>query len=99
VVTSSPSCPEALYAQRLVARNMRRTRLNLQLTQEQVAERSGTTPVWISGCERGERNLSVRSLSLIAYALGVSMAALLNEEDHSSPDMSLRVYTKRRTAK
>ncbi len=90
--------PELEYAQRLVAKNMRRIRLKKRLTQEQVAERSETTPVWISVCEKGTRNLSVRSLSAIAYALGVPMAALLDTKDYPETDPTQRIYSKQ-TAK
>jgi transcriptional regulator with XRE-family HTH domain len=86
--------PELEYAQRLVARNMRRIRLKKNLTQEQVAELSNTTPVWISVCEKGTRNLSVRSLSVIAYGLGVPMAALLDTKDYPETDRTKRVYSK-----
>jgi transcriptional regulator with XRE-family HTH domain len=86
--------PELEYAQRLVAINMRRIRLKKNLTQEQVAELSNTTPVWISVCEKGTRNLSVRSLSVIAYALGVPMAALLDTKDYPETDRTKRVYSK-----
>ncbi len=92
--------PELEYAQRLVAKNMRRIRLKKRLTQEQVAERSETTPVWISVCEKGTRNLSVRSLSAIAYALGVPMAALLDTKDYPETDPTQRIYSKsKQTAK
>jgi transcriptional regulator with XRE-family HTH domain len=91
--------PAPLAAQQLVARNMRRIRIGKRLTQEQVAEGSDTTPVWISGCERGARNLSVRSLSMIAYALKVPMSALLDEAldeaFYPEPPEGARVYAKR----
>jgi transcriptional regulator with XRE-family HTH domain len=87
--------PEPEAAQRLVASNMRRIRLEKLLTQEQVAERSDTTPVWISGCERGGRNMSVRSLSMIAFALDVPMTALLDTTKHPEPPRGERVYSRR----
>ena len=90
--------PEPEAAQRLVASNMRRIRLEKRLTQEQVAERSEKTSVWISGCERGVRNMSVRSLSMIAFALEVPMTALLDTTVHPEPPRGERVYS-RRTAK
>lgn len=89
--------PEPEAAQRLVASNMRRIRFEKGLTQEQVAERSGTTAVWISGCERNVRNMSVRSLSMIAFALGVPMAALLDTTKHPEPPRGERVYSRKVT--
>lgn len=90
-----PPKPDA--AQRLVGRNMRRIRFEKRLTQEQVAERSDTTPVWISGCERGVRNMSVGSLSMIAFALEVPMAALLDTTKHPEPPRGERVYSRKVT--
>ena len=87
--------PEPEAVQRLVASNMRRIRLEKRLTQEQVAERSETTPVWISGCERGVRNMSVTSLFRIAYALDVPPAALIDTTKHPEPPRGERVYSRR----
>lgn len=89
--------PEPEAAQRLVASNMRRIRFEKRMTQEQVAERSDTTPVWISGCERGVRNMSVGSLSMIAFALEVPMAALLDTAKHPEPPRGERVYSRKAT--
>ena len=90
--------PEPEAAQRLVASNMRRIRLERRMTQEQVAEHSETTAVYVSGCERGLRNMSVGSLSKIAFALDVPMAALLDPTEHPEPPRGERVYS-RRTSK
>jgi transcriptional regulator with XRE-family HTH domain len=89
--------PEPEAAQRLVASNMRRIRIEKRLTQEQVAERSQTTPVYISCCERSARNMSVRILSMIAFALDVPMAALLDTTKHPEPPRGARVYSRRVT--
>jgi Helix-turn-helix domain len=89
--------PEPEAAQRLVASNMRRIRFEKRMTQEQVAERSDTTAVWISGCERGVRNMSVGSLSMIAFALDVPMTALLDTTVHPEPPRGERVYSRRAT--
>lgn len=51
-----------------VLRSLRDAR---HLTQEQVAARSRLDRTYIGGVERGERNLSFRSLSRILRALGV----------------------------
>ena len=87
--------PKPDAAQRLVGRNMRRIRLERRMTQEQVAERSDTTPVWISGCERGVRNMSVGSLSMIAFALEVPMTTLLDTTEYPEPPRGERVYSRR----
>lgn len=89
--------PEPEAAQRLVASNMRRIRLERRMTQEQLAELSHTTPVYISCCERSARNMSVRILSMIAFALEVPMAALLDTTVHPEPPRGERVYSRRAT--
>lgn len=87
--------PEPEAVQRLVASNMRRIRLAKGLTQQQVAELSEQTPVWVSGCERAVRNMSVTSLFRIAYALGVSPDALIDTTKHPEPPRGERVYSRR----
>jgi transcriptional regulator with XRE-family HTH domain len=66
-------------AQQLFATNMRRIRLEKQLTQERVAEAAGLHPNYISSVERGERNISIANIENIAFALGVSMGDLVAE--------------------
>jgi transcriptional regulator with XRE-family HTH domain len=64
-------------AQQLFATNMRRIRLEKQLTQEKVAEAADLHPNYISSVERGERNISICNIARIAAALGVGMEALV----------------------
>ena len=68
-------------AQTLFARNVRRVRRALSLTQEQLAERAELHPNYISSVERGERNISIRNIERSALALGVSMATLLTPDE------------------
>ena len=65
-------------AQKLFASNMRRVRLEKELTQEKVAEAAGLHPNYISSVERGERNISICNIERIAIALGVGMEALVS---------------------
>lgn len=64
-------------AQKLFAANMRRIRLEKELTQEKVAEAADLHPNYISSVERGERNISICNIERIAIALGVSMSELV----------------------
>lgn len=64
-------------AQKLFAANMRRIRLEKELTQEKVAEAADLHPNYISSVERGERNISICNIERIAIALGVSMSDLV----------------------
>jgi transcriptional regulator with XRE-family HTH domain len=69
----------------LFAANMRRIRKAVALTQEQVAERAGLHPNYISSVERGERNISLRNIERIARALDTTMAVLVTENDPEGP--------------
>jgi transcriptional regulator with XRE-family HTH domain len=62
---------------RLVGRNVRRIRLQLELTQEELAERSGFTQQYISDLERGRRNPTVVSLFELAQALSSTPTLLI----------------------
>lgn len=61
--------------------NVRDLRLERGLSQEDLAELSGLHRTYIGGVERGERNISVMSLSKIAIALGVNLTFLVKEID------------------
>lgn len=63
----------------LVGRNVKAARLKAELSQEQLAERSGFTQQYLSGLERGQRNPTIVSLYEIAQALGTTPIDLLRE--------------------
>ena len=71
-------------AQLLFAKNMRRIRLGLEMTQERLAERAELHPNYISSVERAERNISIRNIERIAKALGVTMAELVSESEDTA---------------
>ena len=60
--------------------NMRRLRAERGLTQENFATDADFDRGYISGVERGVRNLAVHNLARIAAAFGVKPAELLDEE-------------------
>ena len=61
----------------LVASNVRRLRRERGLSQEQLADLCGLHRTYIGSAERGERNLTLSSLELIARALNVPVVDLL----------------------
>lgn len=64
--------------QRTVGANLRAHREARGLSQEAFAELVGVHRTYMGGLERGERNLTLRSLERIAGRIGVEPRALLD---------------------
>ena len=64
-----------------MARNLRRTRHDKKLTQEELADRAGLSMRYVGSIERGDVSASVTVLGRIAEALGVEPAELLKISD------------------
>lgn len=62
---------------RLLGENVRRERLRLGLTQDELAVEAGITRSYLSDLERGTRNPTVHALGLLARALKVEASDLL----------------------
>jgi len=60
----------------LLAANLKRVRLERELTQEQLAELARVRGTYVSIVARGMKNISVRSAERLANALGVPVADL-----------------------
>lgn len=60
-----------------LGRNLRRARLRLELTQEQVAERSGVHATEVSRIEAGKRDPRVSTVARLAKAVEVKPGDLL----------------------
>ena len=58
-------------------RKVREARLAAGLTLEAVADRSDLNWSYVAGCERGERNCTLRNLLRIARALNVPASTLV----------------------
>ena len=63
------------------SRNLRKQRELKGFSQEELAGKAGLDRTYISGCERGVRNISLRSLEKIANALSISPETLLHREE------------------
>ena len=68
----------------LVGRNVRRARIEKGLTQEELAERAGTSQFYVSSLEAGRRNPTVVTVFELAQALGVDHLDLLRPNGESS---------------
>lgn len=72
--------------QRTVGRNIRRIRATRGLSQEELAELIGNHRTYVGSVERGERNLSLRSLERLADSLGVDPVALVAPPAPGEPE-------------
>jgi transcriptional regulator with XRE-family HTH domain len=63
--------------QRAVGRNLRRYRQELGLSQEAFADLVGVHRTYMGGLERGERNLTLKSVERLAEALQMDPLDLL----------------------
>ncbi|TGD63369.1 XRE family transcriptional regulator [Tabrizicola sp. WMC-M-20] len=59
-----------------VSRNIQRIRREKDLSQEEVAHRSGIHQTYLSGVETGKRNPSILVVERIAIALGVDVSEI-----------------------
>ena len=62
------------------AMNMKRTRKINNISQDELAHRSGLHRTYIGSVERGERNLTLRNAEVIAKALSTTLAALVGND-------------------
>ncbi len=58
--------------------NLRRARLTVDISQEDLALRSGLDRTYVSGIERGVRNPTVKVLISLAEVVGIPPAKLLD---------------------
>lgn len=65
--------------QRRVGANVRQIRERVGLSQEALAEELGVHRTYVGGIERGERNLSLKSIEWLANGLEVDPAQLLRK--------------------
>ena len=63
----------------IFARNVKRYRLEAELTQEELAARADLHRTYVGSVERAERNVSLRAIEQLADALGVAPRRLLEE--------------------
>lgn len=79
-----------------VGSRIRDLRVGVGLTPKDFAARAGFTLSYLWRLEGGRQNLSLRSISRIALALGVPMAALLDGVDADPRTLGSRPWTPRR---
>jgi transcriptional regulator with XRE-family HTH domain len=68
-------------------------RKSQRLSQEQLAEVSGLHHTYIGAVERGERNISIKSLLKITNALKISIGEVFESVDLDRSDLENRVIS------
>jgi transcriptional regulator with XRE-family HTH domain len=75
--------------QQAIGRNLRAYREDKGLSQEAFADALGVHRTYMGGIERGERNLTLKSLERIAARIGVEPLALLEASEREPGPASL----------
>ncbi len=65
----------------ILAENIRDYRRSKKLSQEQLADKCGLHRTYVGSVERGERNVTLSTLEVLAKALGVSVPELLSKKE------------------
>jgi transcriptional regulator with XRE-family HTH domain len=67
--------------------HLRSLRTKAGMSQEELADKSGIHVTYLSGVERGLRNLSIRNVRRLAQALGVPTRQLFSFKDSSTKNL------------
>jgi transcriptional regulator with XRE-family HTH domain len=68
-----------MNVRRIVGDNVKKHRLAAKLTQQEMADKMDVDRTYISGLEKGQRNVTIETLWATAKALRVKVARLLEE--------------------
>jgi transcriptional regulator with XRE-family HTH domain len=68
----------------LLANNLRSFRQSRSLSQEEFADLCNLHRTYIGSVERGERNVTLSTLEVLAEALGISVPKLLTQANHEN---------------
>jgi transcriptional regulator with XRE-family HTH domain len=80
----------AVALERIVAENIKRTRIALGFSQEKLAARARLDRTYVSGVERAVRNPTLRIIEQIADALNTSASDLMRDPKQDQKKVSHR---------
>lgn len=86
----------------ILGKRIREERLKIGVTQEKLAEFADVSPAYMGRIERGERNITVKTLVRLANALGTTIDYLLQDSVEIEDDSLVKQWlqlTADRTAK
>ena len=66
--------------------NVKKYRKSINMSQEELAEKSNLHRTYISAIERGKRSIALDNIEKIADALGVEAYVLLVDDSQEEPD-------------
>jgi transcriptional regulator with XRE-family HTH domain len=69
--------------QKAIGKVIREHRLEKDLSQEDLADKTKLHRTYISSVERGKRNISIKNLERISSAIGISLSKLLEEAERN----------------
>ena len=70
---------DLINIQKRFGQRMRALRVAKGLSQEEFAANCGLDRTYISGVERGRRNISLKNIDVVAHSLGVKISELFEE--------------------
>ncbi len=79
----------------MVGDNIKRIRISLGMTQEELAVKTGYTRAGISRIENNERDIATPKVKIFADALGVSPSILMGWQREPMAEDRLRYYVRR----
>ena len=79
---------QTLSARQVFGRNLRLARHIKEMSQEELALRANLSRAYVSGVERGVRNVSIDNMSILSIAVGVALRDLVDPALFPSLDNS-----------
>ncbi len=67
----------SLILTKTLSHNIKKLRSDMNLSQEELADKCGLHRTYVGAVERGERNVTLSSLEVLALALNVDVPTLL----------------------
>lgn len=78
---TKPPVPKSLPAKALFGQRLRTARVEMALSQEELADQADLHRTYIGQVERGERNISVDNMEKLAEAVGQDLWHMLQPEE------------------
>ena len=96
---SRASSPPKLSLRLVFARNIRLVRVAAGMSQERMAAEAGLDRAFVGTLERGQRNISIDNIELIAKAVGVAAYELMNPDLPAIRSLDVTLTRAPRTAR